>query len=224
MDALQIGKIIRSSRKTAALHVLNDATLVIRVPYAASEEYIRKLVTEKSEWILQKQEFFRQRALKLKPKRYVNGEKFLFMGIEYELEIVSAGNPAVYLNGKLKMTELCLRNPSKYMEAWYRTCAKKYLIPRVEQIAKQYGFCYRSVKTNGASSRWGSCGFRNSLNFSWRLMAAPPEVIDSVIAHELVHTEIKNHSKGFYKRLAEINPLHRQSEKWLKENGWLNLV
>jgi predicted metal-dependent hydrolase len=92
-------------------------------------------------------------------------------------------------------------------------------VPRVKMLAQTNGFTYKSIRINSAVTRWGSCGPSNTLNFSWRLLAAPPDVIDSVILHELVHTEIKNHSSRFYTKLASVKPDYKESEKWLKNNS-----
>ena len=68
-------------------------------------------------------------------------------------------------------------------------------------------------------TRWGSCSSKSNLNFNWRLILGPEEVLDYVVVHELVHLEIKNHSKEFERRVKEILPNSSESEKWLEENS-----
>ena len=102
---------------------------------------------------------------------------------------------------------------------WYKKHAKEIITNRVQWFSGGLGFKYKSITINSAATRWGSCGAKNTLNFSWRLVTAPITVIDCVVVHELVHTEIKNHSRKFYERLKSILPDYKEHEKWLKENS-----
>ena len=77
------------------------------------------------------------------------------------------------------------------------------------------------MKITDARTRWGSCSTRGSLNFSWRLVMAPPAVIDYVILHELAHLKIHNHSSNFWSRVAQLVPDYREHKKWLEQNGHL---
>ncbi len=83
------------------------------------------------------------------------------------------------------------------------------------------GLIHRSIKITSAKKRFGSCSPNGSLNFSWRLMMAPLNIIDYVVVHELVHIEERNHSKNFWNKVRIILPDYKQSEKWLKDNSQL---
>ncbi|HPX82802.1 MAG TPA: M48 family metallopeptidase, partial [Syntrophales bacterium] len=82
-----------------------------------------------------------------------------------------------------------------------------------------WGCRARSVRISEARSRWGSCSAANRLAFSWRLMIAPPAVIDYVVVHELAHLREKNHSPRFWALVGEICPDYRQRRRWLKTAG-----
>lgn len=201
---------------------MQDASLVIRAPLRAPLEYIYKFVDEKKDWIKKKQEHFLGKADKYKPVQFVNGEIFYLTGTPFKLEKIAGAKPRIQINkteGKLEITEAVLKHPKEYFSRWYKKHAKEIITDRAEWFAGCLGFKYKSITINSASSRWGSCGSRNTLNFSWRLVTAPMSVIDCVVVHELVHTEIKNHSHKFYARLASILPDYKECEKWLKENG-----
>ena len=217
MKEIKIDKIIRSSRRSVALAVTIEAKLVVRAPYRFTMEYIQNLVKSKSEWIERKQRQFVKKANDLKPKKFETGEEFYLLGKKFALEIVDGAKPQIWLDNNLKMTRACLKSPQKHINYWYIMQARQILEQRVELFALTVGFKFKSIRINSAKTRWGSCGPKNSLNFSWRLVAAPIVVIDSVIVHELVHTEIKNHSRLFYQRLRSIIPDYKEKEKWLKE-------
>ena len=95
--------------------------------------------------------------------------------------------------------------------------AKKYIIPRCAEIAKEYGFFYEKIRITRAQTRWGSCSSRKTLSFSYRLMQYPKECIDYVIIHELCHLRQMNHSQAFWQEVEQIMPDYRQAEKILKD-------
>ena len=68
-------------------------------------------------------------------------------------------------------------------------------------------------------TRWGSCSGKKNLNFNCLLMLAPPEVLDSVVVHELCHILEMNHSKRFYAHVLRVYPDYYRDHKWLKEHG-----
>lgn len=219
-------KIIRSKRKTLALHVNSDATLTVKLPYGVSQAYAEEFIAKKRRWIEKKQAEFISAREKHKPKQYVNGEEFYFAGRKYELEIVSGSKARLAFTaaGKFRITQKCLEAPKHYVEWFFKQFARQYLEGRTAELAEALGYKYTSIKINSAKTRWGSCSMRGNLNFSWRLVIMPPEMIDYVIVHELVHLEIKDHSKRFYARMNELMPDHKRKEKWLKENSGMTNI
>ncbi len=103
-------------------------------------------------------------------------------------------------------------------QAW-RKLAEQRITERCKYFSDLTGLKPRSIKISNAKKRWGSCGPKGTLNFTWRLILAPPEVIDCVIVHELVHLVERNHSKRFWSRVAEIIPDHKAHRRWLREKG-----
>ena len=66
----------------------------------------------------------------------------------------------------------------------------------------------------------GSCSHQGNLSFTWRLIMAPLLIIDSVVVHELVHLEVKNHSKAFWNKVGSLDPEYKEHKDWLKNNGF----
>ena len=94
------------------------------------------------------------------------------------------------------------------------------MIPgRVAYYAKLLGVSYGTITIRNQRSRWGSCTSRGNLNFNCLLMAAPPEVLDSVVAHELCHRKHMNHSGAFYAELYRVFPDYDRCRTWLREQG-----
>jgi len=215
-------KIIRTKRKTLALHISSrDAMLTIRAPMGMSEETIYSFVAEKSNWIRRKQTEISRQLDKHRPKQFVTGEQFLLAGRLYPLEITPGTKPRVYLSSdeKIIMTEACLAAPRHYMEWFYKQQAKSMLVQRTMQIAEKLGYNVKGVRINSARTRWGSCSMNSTINYSLRLVLLPWDVIDYVIIHELIHIDIKDHSRRFYARLLKLLPDYAEREKKLKEHS-----
>lgn len=116
-----------------------------------------------------------------------------------------------------KQKQDSILDPSKV--SLYKKQAQEVIIPRVEELAKEHGFMYNSIKITSAQTRWGSCTSKKNLNFTYRLVLAPQKSIDYVIIHELCHLRHMNHSRRFWDEVAKIMPDYKVHEKWLKDHG-----
>ena len=76
-----------------------------------------------------------------------------------------------------------------------------------------------AIRIGDAKSRWGCCTAKDVLIFSWRLILAPPHVLDYLAAHEVAHLAEKNHGPGFWALVRRLDPDHKKSRAWLKEHG-----
>jgi predicted metal-dependent hydrolase len=214
---VEVNQIIRSKRKTLALIVRPDGSLIVRVPLRASEKAIREFVQQHAEWIKRKQAEALA-TLPIAPKQYIPGELFMYLGNAYPLEIVKGPKQPLLLEENFKLAESARGNASLVFERWYRAQAKQILTARVNLYASQYGFQYKKIGITSARTRWGSCSTNGSLNFSWRLILTPLEAVDYVVLHELVHTVFHNHSRRFWKRVERIMPDYKERRKWLRKN------
>ena len=97
--------------------------------------------------------------------------------------------------------------------------AKQFLMPLVEQYAARMEVTYGKITIRCQQTRWGSCSARGNLNFNCLLMLAPPQVLDSVVVHELCHRRHMNHSERFYDEVLRVFPEYHKWHGWLKENG-----
>lgn len=224
MPDIQIDKLIRSRRRTIGLQITNDMRLIVRAPFFASEDFIRKLIVRKEAWINSKKEHFKQRLHEFKAKKFIPYEKFLYLGKTYPLTVINGLSKDVVLedNSLLISQAVIIKGSArKCLESWYKTKALEYISQKTAYFAQIEGFHYRSIKLSNAAARWGSCGPKDTLNFSWRLIMAPVNVVDYVIVHELVHLKKKGHARHFWQEVARIMPNYKQEERWLKKNGHL---
>lgn len=102
--------------------------------------------------------------------------------------------------------------------------AREIIPPRVASYAEKIGVAYGRISIRSQSTRWGSCSSKGNLNFNCLLMLAPPEVLDSVIVHELCHRKEMNHSDRFYQEVLRVMPDYPRRNAWLKQNGTLLML
>ena len=131
----------------------------------------------------------------------------------------------MYLKQKDKIDTDSLREAERndprtaYLEKKYRQTAKRYIYERVEYYIDMIGGHYSSIRIGDQKTRWGSCSNNGTLSFSWRLMLAPPRVLDYVVIHEICHLTYMDHSKNFWDLVSVYDPDYKEHRKWLKENG-----
>ena len=221
---VEIDQIIRTKRKTIAIIVRPDGSLLVRAPLRASGRSIQEFVANNTRWI-EKTRSRIEAVAPPPPKQYVPGEEFEYLGKTYPLEIVSDQKKDLLLEeGKFKLAASAKDKAAVVFECWYKAQARQILSERVEYYACQNGFQYSKIGITSARTRWGSCSAHGAVNFSWRLIQAPMEAVDYVVVHELVHTVIHNHSKKFWSRVEQTMPDFRERRKWLRSNGHRLLV
>jgi predicted metal-dependent hydrolase len=201
------------------LEITPDARLVVRAPFRVEESFIRDLLRRKRSWILRKQEDARHRqSRRTFPRQFVGGESLLYLGQSFPLVLRETGLPffdgeSFHVAPRLqdRLREIFIR--------WYRDQAARFFPQRVAFHAARMGLRFPPVRISGARKRWGSCSPRGKLSFSWRLIMAPPGVIDYVVIHELAHIPVRNHSCQFWNLLESFMPDFKNQKKWLRENG-----
>ena len=98
-----------------------------------------------------------------------------------------------------------------------RKVARKILCRRIGELAQLHNFVYNRVSIRKQKTRWGSCSTKNNINLNANLLHLPPELMDYVLLHELVHTRVKNHSNDFWDELETVVPNARQVDRRLKD-------
>lgn len=103
--------------------------------------------------------------------------------------------------------------------ARYIEIARDIFTRKAEYYARIMDVTYGRISIREQKTRWGSCSSQGNLNFNWRLILAPEDVLDYVVVHELAHRKEMNHSKAFYAIVESVLPDYRVSRKWLRDNG-----
>ncbi|HUX95376.1 MAG TPA: SprT family zinc-dependent metalloprotease [Bacteroidales bacterium] len=216
-------KIVFSRRRTLGISVLADASVVVRVPYRTSQKAIKKLVEDKSGWIIKHRDFFRNNPKKVPLKTYLNGSTHLFRGIKMILSLQESRNPFVIFNGGT--IEMGISNPASegsvrnLLHKAFKSEAQKYL-PIIfyninEKLAgyalKPTGLVIRTMR-----SRWGSCTNKGKITLNSELIRLSDKYIEYVIIHEICHLRHHNHGPKYYELLSLLYPEWKTARKEMK--------
>jgi len=211
----------RKRRKTLSLRIKEDGGVVLSVPYHTPKGEIEKFIKEKKSWVIKKVTE-KDRSIKETQKAFIPGEKFLYLGESYPLEIRESDHrePSLKLSfGKFILGQDHIEEARDLFVRWYKGEAKETIARRVDYYSHRMHLSPKGIRITSAQSRWGSCSRDNRLSFSWRMIMAPLNVIDYILIHELAHIKEKNHSGRFWNYMESFLPDYRKHRLWLKENG-----
>lgn len=104
-------------------------------------------------------------------------------------------------------------------KAFLKLRARDELAAASDRYAAAVGRSYSRISIRDTRSRWGSCSSEGVLMYSWRLIMAPPEVLNYVAAHEVAHLVEMNHSDRFWAVVERLYPNHQSYRKWLRDHG-----
>ncbi len=227
----------RSSRAKNLRLVVDRDGLIIVAPAAFDLTELNPLLQQKKQWLLNQFQFFKQIASSRPPSVSPPPEPqasldagiatllkspLFFLG--RECHIILNIEPHQAIQVRLKLHNLYLTVPDEKvavaaLETWYQRRSRQYFHKRTEELARVIGVTYNSLQVRPLTRRWGSCTSKRNLSFNWRLIMAPPSVIDYVIIHELCHLIELNHSKRFWAIVASRCPTYYKERLWLRDFG-----
>ena len=215
--------VVRRQRKTLEIAVEPDASVVVAAPLNAPIEEISEKVRKRGAWVRRQQRFFGQFMPRTPQRRYVAGETHLYLGRQCRLRVVRSGRPRVEMTrGLITVRSREPERPEvtrRLVGGWYRRQARAKFEERLEaslgrfpdpQVFRPKGLIVRRME-----KRWGSLSPSGRLVLNRRLIEAPVDTIDYVIAHELCHMAEPHHGAAFYRLLDRVMP------DWARRKGRL---
>jgi predicted metal-dependent hydrolase len=208
----------RRPRRTVGLKITADG-LVVHAPKRIFEFQLNQILQQKSNWILNKLQA--REANYVAKIEWVDGEHLQYLGNDIQLQITeSTSNKALIFD----QNTLFVASPqpnnhavlSRKVIQWYQKQAAIDFGRRLEILAAKLGVPTPPLTLSNAQSRWGSCNSRGEVRLSWRLLQAPPHIINYVICHELAHLKQMNHSAKFWAVVESLFPNYKLAEKELK--------
>lgn len=217
-------KVIYSARRTLAISILPDASVIIRVPHRTSEKKIRELVSSKASWIIKHTDRFRSNIRKAPEKLFANGGIHLFRGEQKELRVEKSVRPYCRFNDHV--IEIGTAHPDDpkavrhILYQGYRIEANRLFPEIVKSVLtdkESFKFRVSALKIRTMKSRWGSCSSKGVISLNTELIRLPQIYLEYVIIHELCHLRHHNHGAGFYELLSELFPCWKEARKELKK-------
>ena len=208
----------RRSRRTIGLKITAEG-LVVHAPKRIVEFQLNQILQGKSNWILNKLQA--REANHVEKIQWIDGEHLLYLGNDIQLSISqNSSNKALIFD----QNTLFIASPQANNHAvlgrkviqWYKKQAAIDFSRRLEILAAKLGVATPPLTLSNAQSRWGSCNSRGEVRLNWRLLQAPPHIINYVICHELAHLKQMNHSAKFWTVVESLFPNYKLAEKELK--------
>lgn len=223
--------VVRTTRKKSiGIEVKPGREIVVRAPRSLSHGLIRELLESGSGWI-NKRIAQLDNLRESQEQTFPHGDQVLFLGKRFTLRVLEGRDnfPRVQKSDH-HLTVYVLKNIrdgqrrtliKASLTAWYRWQAGAIIAERVACYARQVGVSLPALTITNARRRWGSCGVNGRLNFPWRLVMAPLDLVDYVVVHELCHLKRRDHSPAFWQLVGEILPDFRDRRKTLRRQGVL---
>jgi predicted metal-dependent hydrolase len=211
-------------RKSLAISVLPDLSVIVTAPVGSDIELIKQKVKKRALWILRQQDSFKAYLPAQPPRQYVSGETHLYLGKQYRLKIFEAELESVKLRGgyiHIGVKDKTDKNRvAGLLDRWLLSHARAQFERRLtvcrERLRNQ-GIVLLGLRLRRMQKRWGTCTRRGVIYLNPNLAKAPSSCIDYVIIHELCHLKYAHHGKPFYDLLQRVLPDWEQRKARLEK-------
>lgn len=201
------------------LKIEPNGEVVVVTPKRFSQRQMEQFVTQNIDWI----ERTKQKLAHKRQNEYGdNGQSLHLFGKHYRKEVISTSSRPYGVSVQGEILYINTSQPGRanaLVERFLKNTAEEYIVPRTHRLAEKMAITFRNISLRQQKTRWGSCSSKGNLNFNWRLVHAPPKVIDYVIIHELAHRQHMNHSARFWALVAKYDGDYAQHRRWLQTHG-----
>lgn len=205
--------VIRHKRRKRAAFFVTPDGIELRIPARLPNRVVETILTEHAGWIEDRLAALPKRDVLPADRLLLHGETFPLVKSNTETRFRFDGEnfycPAAWDESSLR----------KAYEVWLRERALVYVMERSPHYERQLGVKAERIRIGHQKTRWGSCSSTGTISINVRLMLAPQDVMDYVIAHEWVHLVHFDHSKAFWSKLASVYPNVAGAMAWLKQHG-----
>jgi predicted metal-dependent hydrolase len=215
----------RSDRARHARIVVDRGEVEVVVPRRMSMRHVEPFVAEKRRWIERTLRKMQEAEHESPTVQLADGGVVPYLGEELELRVkVEPGRQRSHVARRAGVLHVKVprRGPEPIrdaLESWYRRRARAEVAPRLDAATRRAGTRYKRLSIRGQRTRWASCSSSGAMSFNWRLLLAPPEILEYVVEHEVAHIEVLDHSRRFWSLVARRSPRYREHERWLKTHG-----
>ncbi|MBI4792267.1 MAG: M48 family metallopeptidase [Deltaproteobacteria bacterium] len=206
-------KVLHVARKTLAIEVFPDSSVVVKAPVGTALEEVHRRVIRRASWIITQQQYFRQFEPRTPVRQFVGGETHLYLGRQYRLRVGEGFKDSVKLSrGYFLVTTANPGEPEtirQLLDKWYLAKATATFhgsFARCWPYFAKLGLAHPRLQIRRMKKRWGSLSRGGLLTLNTDLIRAPKECIDYVITHELCHLRCHDHGPEYYRLLEKVMP------------------
>lgn len=222
--SLVVGKVtcqvVRTSRRTTEISIERDGSVFVRAPANVDDARLHKVVEKKLPWVYRNLALWNELNRESPKREFVSGETFYVEGLPCILDVrADCDTPLQLIGDRLILRESTRPKAMTHIQAMYRQLGYQRIPALLERYAKQLGVAPGKLRVWELMNRWASCSTAGNLNFHWRTMTLPRDILEYLVVHELVHLLHRNHTKEFWAAVEKVLPNWETSEKWLKVYG-----
>ncbi|WP_049922584.1 M48 family metallopeptidase [Halopiger djelfimassiliensis] len=179
-----------------------------------------RLLKENAAWVVDQQRKYDTYREQVPDRTFEAGECFPFLGQDRELVIESRRKHEVDEDSiRLRKSAVEQSSVKQVLENFYRSRARDYLTDRTDHYAERMSVKYEKLELRNQRTRWGSCSTGGTISLNWRLVMAPPDVVDYLVVHELAHLIEQHHGREFWQLVGEHSPNYKEKAEWLERNS-----
>ena len=179
-----------------------------------------RLLKENAAWVVDQQRKYDTYREQVPDRTFEAGECFPFLGQDRELVIEPRRKHEVDEDSiRLRKSAVEQSSVKRVLENFYRSRARDYLTDRTDHYAERMCVEYQKLELRNQRTRWGSCSTGGTISLNWRLIMAPPEVVDYLVVHELAHLTEQHHGREFWQLVGEHVPDYKAKAEWLEQNS-----
>nr|WP_259519476.1 SprT family zinc-dependent metalloprotease [Halanaeroarchaeum sp. HSR-CO] len=179
-----------------------------------------RLLKENAAWVVDQQRKYDTYREQVPDRTFEAGACFPFLGQDRELVIESRRKHEVDEDSiRLRKSAVEQSTVKQALENFYRSRARDYLTDRTDHYAERMGVEYEKLELRNQRTRWGSCSTSGTISLNWRLIMAPPEVVDYLVVHELAHLTEQHHGREFWQLVGEHIPDYKEKAEWLEKHS-----
>lgn len=178
-----------------------------------------QIINDNIDWFRSKIPQAREYREKLPQRDFSEGAAISVLGEDKEIMVESRRSSKVEEDIFLAQHLVQRTSIKEQLEKALREHARETIHSKLDEYSPEIDGEYNKVFIRDQQTRWGSCSSKNNLNFNWRLVLGPENVLEYVVVHELVHLEVDNHGNGFWNRVEQLMPEYKESQNWLNENA-----
>ena len=190
--------------KSIKITVKPDKSVLVSFPYYISEKEVVSFLKKNTGWIENQRQKTENKKSPFSEGSVVNTKFYKICFYKGENEDIQVEERRLNVTLRDFNSDRSRLAADRLITRVYGYEARQVLPGRLKELAAKYGFSYNKITVRNNKCNWGSCSSRNNISLNLQMMKLPDELIDYILLHELVHTQIKDHSARFWNKLDQV--------------------